>query len=533
VIVFVIALVVFGIGTVKHLRLKWKVTSLRRQLEERGEKFSIARLAPPILSQSNTSDSLIRAANSLQLAPWRLPHVMAIVAPGHARVSWQRNQLPARDAVDIWPELVSEVAASAEALEQIRQAADSVISFPLDYSQSYALRLPHLAPLKGSVVWLNAAMITDLRRNQLASAVSNLCAAVSTVRNYRVEPVLLSHLVHIAMASICVDMTWEALQHPGWSDSDLARLQVVWQQVDVTTGFDSALAMQRLWILDAIADFRRDPHGPKDLLVSSHPPSAGSELWDLVKQVFENPKEGLYEIACRYPGYYAWRWWRSYGDEAAVINTIQRIVDVSREYRLGGVRGAVFHTELGESGELMDSDPLEWSRLKYATNGLQRDLRKYVVTAQKREMMLAAIALKRYSLAHGRLPDRLDDLVPRFLQSVPTDLFGGTPLHYRRRSEDTFLVYSVGLDGVDQGGDPKPTEEKEGSDYNTLWYLAVDMVWPAPGTPDEILAFEKRTAAEPLLRNPPSGVSTPELKALAERYGLSFPLTNGPSSGRR
>ena len=36
------------------------------------------------------------------------------------------------------------------------------------------------------------------------------------------------------------------------------------------------------------------------------------------------------------------------------------------------------------------------------------------------------------------------------------DPMGGRPLRYRTTGEKTFQLYSVGLDGKDGGGDPKP-----------------------------------------------------------------------------
>ncbi|HWQ91866.1 MAG TPA: hypothetical protein VN673_09350, partial [Clostridia bacterium] len=68
-----------------------------------------------------------------------------------------------------------------------------------------------------------------------------------------------------------------------------------------------------------------------------------------------------------------------------------------------------------------------------------------------------ALAVERYRLAHqGALPESLDDLTPACLPKLLTDL-DGTPLHYQKRPAG-FIVYSTGLDGVDDGGmegDPK------------------------------------------------------------------------------
>jgi hypothetical protein len=49
-------------------------------------------------------------------------------------------------------------------------------------------------------------------------------------------------------------------------------------------------------------------------------------------------------------------------------------------------------------------------------------------------------------------PERLDELVPRYLPAVPIDPFADTPLIYERRG-DGYLLASVGQNGVYDGGD--------------------------------------------------------------------------------
>jgi hypothetical protein len=65
---------------------------------------------------------------------------------------------------------------------------------------------------------------------------------------------------------------------------------------------------------------------------------------------------------------------------------------------------------------------------------------------------LTACALERFRLAHGEYPENLDALVPQFLDTVPNDVIGGRPLHYRRATGGMFVLYSVGWNGRDDGG---------------------------------------------------------------------------------
>jgi len=60
-------------------------------------------------------------------------------------------------------------------------------------------------------------------------------------------------------------------------------------------------------------------------------------------------------------------------------------------------------------------------------------------------------ALTAYRADHSAYPESLDALAPRYIARVPRDLFNEQPLHYKRQA-DGFLLYSVGANGVDEGG---------------------------------------------------------------------------------
>lgn len=67
------------------------------------------------------------------------------------------------------------------------------------------------------------------------------------------------------------------------------------------------------------------------------------------------------------------------------------------------------------------------------------------------QQTIVACAVERFRLAQGRLPDTLEKLVPAFLEEVPVDPFDGKPMRYFP-DEDQFVIYSIGSNGVDDGG---------------------------------------------------------------------------------
>lgn len=67
----------------------------------------------------------------------------------------------------------------------------------------------------------------------------------------------------------------------------------------------------------------------------------------------------------------------------------------------------------------------------------------------------AGLAVQRYRLAAGKLPDNLAELIPTYLDTVPKDPFDGKDLRYKKL-ETGFVVYSIGKDGKDDGGKERP-----------------------------------------------------------------------------
>ena len=59
------------------------------------------------------------------------------------------------------------------------------------------------------------------------------------------------------------------------------------------------------------------------------------------------------------------------------------------------------------------------------------------------------VALVIFEEAYGRLPNKLDELVPEILESIPQDPFADQQLKYDRGRR---VVWSVGYDGIDDGG---------------------------------------------------------------------------------
>jgi hypothetical protein len=67
-------------------------------------------------------------------------------------------------------------------------------------------------------------------------------------------------------------------------------------------------------------------------------------------------------------------------------------------------------------------------------------------------LRVARLAAQAFLLEHGRLPATPGDVVPAYLPRVPDDPFGTGPLKAKVEG-DTLSIYSIGPDGVDDGGE--------------------------------------------------------------------------------
>lgn len=73
--------------------------------------------------------------------------------------------------------------------------------------------------------------------------------------------------------------------------------------------------------------------------------------------------------------------------------------------------------------------------------------------------------LERYHLAHGNYPATLDTLLPQFIERLPHDIIGSQPLVYRPTADGKFLLYSVGWNEKDDGGQESPSNHNGGIDF--------------------------------------------------------------------
>jgi hypothetical protein len=98
-------------------------------------------------------------------------------------------------------------------------------------------------------------------------------------------------------------------------------------------------------------------------------------------------------------------------------------------------------------------------------------------------LVRVGLALAQYQSENGTYPSKLSELSPRYMDTVPLDLFSGRPFRYRK-TETGYRLYSVGQNLKDEGG-KGPYDDNESDD------LLIEVPWkpkpkPTPAEPERV-----------------------------------------------
>jgi hypothetical protein len=484
-------------------REKIALENYRNQLKQQGEKMNVAELAPSVSPTDADQGKALVSEASLLGNLNEYPRTMHWIAPGHALVGWRETISPTYDLTNCWPTLDEALKRNEETLAAVRATLDqSGLGFPLDYQAGFSMGFPHLLPIKEVSLWLMASTELKLHEHDTNGAWENLLAEANLVRKNSGEPIIISQLVRIAITQIAIADIWEALQYPGWSDAQLQQLQTNWEGFDLLDHVEPALDMERDSLRGEF-DYMRTSFSNYNNYLNPLAFGSSTPRYETLSEIAANPPEGI-KAHFRYGN---WKSTGSYEEELVTMKVCQAAVEASRRFRTNESFVLELNNFEQEVTNILKVHAGWEKRFATATNFLgsnrpgefaSRFLVKIAVVETERRMVVTAIALERYRLQHGEYPAALAELTPAILKSVPIDLMDGKPLRYRKKNDGVFLLYSVGEDGKDDGGDGSPPQGYTSS-YK-IWYKMRDVVWPMPATVEEVQKYEADTLRE--LRKP-------------------------------
>src|SRR5665213_2234543 len=448
-----------------HIQPANEVEAYKKILREQGEKLEISEVSPPpVPAESNSLDAVEEAFRMFGSGGGKIPDAMKMVAPGKAMIGWMqpeaRGDDNGSDFTNSWDNFAAEIAADRPAIELLHQVLDRpVLDFELDYKKGAELPLPHLAQMKRAVQKLDAATVCDLHFGDTGAAETNILTMLGLVQKNAAEGLLISHLVRIAITAIAVTPTWELLQATNLTDAQLAALQKGWEQMDFLSDATNAFVTERAWVINEIEKLRASPGEFAKVFggtsfMSGFGSSASSGWWE---SLTERPRYVIGETM--------WRSTWSYSDELHTLKSETVILETLRAMQTNRsqfykVDYDAMNTRLSSLG-ITNSGAALFRALEipdfsdyFGGVGLGPVVNKMIQIETARRVVVAAIALKRFQLKHGKLPGSLDELSPEFFAKVPIDPYDGKPLRYHPKADGRYLLYSVGEDGVDDGGNP-------------------------------------------------------------------------------
>jgi hypothetical protein len=319
-----------------------------------------------------------------------------------------------------------------QALPLLHEAATKVdCRYPLDFSKGIAIRLPHLAKVRQSARLLYLETILHVERGEPEFAAQSLTTSARLPRSLMSEPLVISHAVLVACERIaCMDLE-RALNAMVFTDEQLVALSVVFTGMHSLQTLSRALAGERC-VINAWFSI----------------PNPVTQ-WDILKTIYDEngsvdsplplsrPAFVLYQIA----GLLTL-------DQLAFLEaTEENVAATSKPFpeRLRALQ--IFETEWMK---LYGHRVFACEMLGGTSLFILHDAR----AAATQRTATTAIALERFRIAERTLPNALDELVPKYLNAVPQDPFDGKPLRYKKLAKG-YVVYSIGEDKVDDGGDEK------------------------------------------------------------------------------
>lgn len=507
-----------------HLYGRWGLARWKSQLAARAERLTIEECKPgrARTQEENSFPALValgRSANSTLLASIGPPDFrylapgVVIALPGiedwtlaAGRSSPFRpmktlapgGSSPGGTNLD-WQLLRAQLGAWSNSLRQARALLHRrVLDSRLDYHLGFSLMLPHLGPLKTLAQHLKASALLDLHDGQLVAAANQIEDMLRITRTLQEEPILISQLVRHSIIDLALHATWQALQYPGWSDPELASLQNAWQELELLGPMEKALEMERAVAIETYARMRASVNfagqtvGLFGIGAAPGGPSAINSVGDLFDYVDQHAGEMMGRGLVIPVWQFAW----SRQDELDYLQSVQILIDASRgcarEASAAPARQAAREIAVRQQqrGSL---DVCRHFMARQIAGALERSIDKAVNAAAERELVVAAIALERHRLRHGHPPAALADLVPEFVPAVPRDYWGARPLSYLAQGKTGPVLYAVGRDGRDDGGDPAPADAMNAK---VLLLEGRDVVWPSRAESAKAKAALERPAQE-------------------------------------
>lgn len=314
--------------------------------------------------------------------------------------------------------------------------------FNIDYAHrpAYSMPLPQASLLLNLAKALRWHALIQLDQGQTDIAAQDITICFRLGSASLDAPVLIMGLVGISTDLTAVSTLWEGIESHMWTDQQLAQFQTSMAAVNFlqayTVSMQSELCFSWLPLLDTLE------HHPNQLkALSPDTVKKESPILDRILQHGSNfSVVGLifnssfcYDRA-RYEAF------------DIFLQKLSPIVNV-KDHRFFPER----IPNLKKIGDRLSFN-IPNLLLRLCIGGLPGTAEKFGEAQGRLDLAQVACGLERYWLVNKKYPATLAELEPQYINKIPHDLCTGEPLHYRVNGDGNYTLYSVGFNGVDDGG---------------------------------------------------------------------------------
>lgn len=480
---------------VEHFRGRWLLSARAREIAARGESLDSTNLWPEPSSQS------IEFSNSLSLVIGQLTgslkqyagQITACMPDNSGK--WHRgSQMPwpviqGTPSSTSWEEVRTAVNQNEAALRQLRNLMKNPpegVAYKLkrDFNEG---GIPNFVSFRVGAQTFFTVAISQLHQGDLSAALENILALRAFTKLNSDDPGLVSLMIRIAILGIANDLCWDALQAKPWSDEQLQQLQRACESDrKLLERIPNAYLAERAYRLHEIEMFRTHSYeawvarmepifrnfGTKDSDIASAVAPRALRQWALhpLWSFCCADQEAANYLQATDAEYEALR---AVAKHKSCQQLTNELASAHAAYRAPAANWR-FYTRLPLLDDIPGALPPNQEAGEFPYGHFNRAWQVATKNLAVNELVIAAIAIKRYELRHGQPPATLAALAPEFLSEVPADFMDGKPLRYRLIGTG-ILLYSVGDDATDDGGNSSPTAANPRA--LSPW-SARDCVWP-------------------------------------------------------
>ena len=306
-------------------------------------------------------------------------------------------------------------------------------NFPLNWEDGFAIRLPHLPVMQqaSNLLAIRASARLSLGENE--AAFSDVRDTLHIARALEHQPLLITALLRVSVLGQGFSPIMVGLVTHQWSDAQLQGIHEEVNRIPVLESWLTALNGER-----AVLN--------QELLKLTQTPGESLGLFFALIDDSAKPSSRSRFVASAYP-----RGWLY--DNLVVVNRLfdehAARIDVKTSTIGRGPSSEESLTKMIGTSWLTRARYLFARMLFPAFESIES--RQLLILAQVRQIQ-AACALERYRRAHGKVPAKLDELVPSILPAVPRDPADDHPLRYRPADDGSYVLWSIGSDRKDDAG---------------------------------------------------------------------------------